>query len=103
MSCLKYKFTAISVPPGKCVQTCLDVCLKYKLDRLDYQLGSGPFSPDEPRPYLDGPFVPHQVQANSHFNSAWNVHTNICLDVCDTMGSHPVAAREVYHVGRCRM
>ena len=27
--------------------------------RLDYQLGSGPFSPDAPRPYFDGPFMPH--------------------------------------------
>ena len=29
--------------------------------RLDYQLGSGPFSPDAPRPYFDGPFVPHMI------------------------------------------
>ena len=28
--------------------------------RLDYQLGSGPFSPDALRPYFDGPFVPHK-------------------------------------------
>ena len=31
------------------------------LARLDYQLGSGPFSPDAPRPYFDGPFVPHMI------------------------------------------